>query len=68
MLDKDTGKYVTIIKSAQDAEIDDIEKYLEDDGTLIIYYDIAYDQSMYSVDSMTLPRVILAGKYKNKRR
>lgn len=68
VLDKDTGKYVTIIKSAQDAEIDDIEKYLEDDGTLIIYYDIAYDQSMYSVDSMTLPRVTLAGKYKNKRR
>lgn len=63
VLDKNTGNYVTLIKSAQDAEIDDIEKYLEDDGTLIIYYDISYNQNLYSVDSLTLPRVTLAGKY-----
>lgn len=67
VLDKATGDYVTIIKSAQDAEIDNIDKYLEDDGTLIIYYDITTNQTIRdNVGSMTLPRVTLAGKYKRR--
>lgn len=67
VLDKDTGDYVTIIKSTQDAEIDDIEKYLEDDGTLTIYYDISYNQyGSVNVDSLILPKVKLAGRYKRR--
>lgn len=64
VLDKATGKYVTLLQSAKDAEIDDIEKYLEDDGSLVIYYDIAYNSS--DVGSLTLPKVNLAGKYERR--
>ena len=67
VLDKDTGKYVTIIESGKDAEIDDIEKYIEDDGTLTIHYETAYSQNgNYNVDNPILPRVSLAGKYKRR--
>lgn len=65
VLDKDTGKYVTLIKSTHDTEIDDIEKYLEDDGNLIIYYDISYNQGD-NVSSFVLPRVDLVGKYNRR--
>lgn len=67
VLDKDTGKYVTIIESGNDAEVDDIEKYIEDDGTLTIHYNILYNPNgSVDVGNLTLPRVSLAGKYNRR--
>ena len=64
--DKKTGKYVQILESAKKAEIDNIEQYLEDDGSLKIYYELDNVQNT-DVDSYTLPRVKLAGTYKKTR-
>ncbi len=64
--DKNTGKYVKLLESAKKAEIDNIEQYLEDDGSLKIYYELDNVQNT-DVDSYTLPRVKLAGTYKKTR-
>ena len=41
-----------------------MEKYLDDDGSLTIYYEIG-DTQYQEADSYILPRVKLAGTYKN---
>ncbi len=64
--DKKTGKYVQILKSAKKTEINNIEQYLEDDGSLKVYYEISNIQNL-DVDSYMLPRVKLAGAYKKTR-
>ncbi|MCI9078283.1 MAG: ABC transporter permease subunit [Lachnospiraceae bacterium] len=61
--DKTTGKYVKLLESAKKADKTGMEKYLNDDGSLTVYYEI--DRSgYYEVDSYILPRVKLAGTYK----
>ena len=71
--DKDTGKYVKLLESAKKADIKDMEKYLEPDGSLKIYYDINSSVllNVHGPDTFsqpTLPRVKLAGTYKNAKR
>ena len=71
--DKDTGKYVKLLESTKKADIKDIEKYLEPDGSLKIYYDINSSVllNVHGPDTFsqpTLPRVKLAGTYKNAKR
>ena len=61
--DRKTGKYTTLLKSANNADKTGMEKYLDDDGNLTIYYE--FDQThKYEVDSYILPRVKVAGTYK----
>lgn len=62
--DKTTGQYVELLQSGQKADIDGMEKYLDDDGSLTIYYEIG-DTQYQEADSYILPRVKLAGTYKN---
>lgn len=71
--DKDTGKYVKLFESTKKADIKNMEKYLEPDGSLKLYYDInssillsAHGSDTFS--QPTLPRVKLAGTYKNAKR
>ncbi len=64
--DKKTGDMKKIIESGKKANVKNIADYLEKDGTLDIYYDIdlnaAYNGN-YTIDSLTLPSVKIAGKY-----
>lgn len=61
--DKTTGKYIELLQSGKKADITGLEKYLEDDGSLTIYYEIGSMQNK-EVDSYILPKVKLAGTYK----
>lgn len=65
--DKETGKNVTLLEAAKDAEIDNMEQYLEADGSLTIYYaiDINSSANIDRTDSFILPGVKLAGVYKS---
>ena len=61
--DRTTGEYIELIQSGKKADIDGMEKYLEDDGSLTVYYEIGNIQNG-GVDSYILPKVKLAGTYK----
>ena len=61
--DRTTGEYAELIQSGKKADIDGMEKYLEDDGSLTVYYEIGNIQNG-GVDSYILPKVKLAGTYK----
>lgn len=61
--DKKTGKQVTILESAKDKVVKDADRYLDEDGSLTLYYDINYNNLNYEVDSFCLPKVKLAGEY-----
>ncbi|MFG6392996.1 MAG: ABC transporter permease [Lachnospiraceae bacterium] len=65
---KKTGKYVKLLGSARETDRKDILKYLEDDGSLVIYYEFDNASNVNEVDSFTLPKVKLAGTYKKQRK
>jgi len=67
--DKTTGKYTKLLESAKEVDKTGIEKYLNDDGSLTIHYEIDRANNN-EVDSYILPKVKLAGTYKktSKRR
>ncbi len=67
--DKTTGKYTKLLESAKKVDKTGMEKYLNDDGSLTIHYEIDKTNNN-EVDSYILPKVKLAGTYKktDKRR
>lgn len=66
--DKKTGKYVKLLESAKKADRKDIAKYLEDNKSLVIYYEFDNSSQIDNVDSFILPKVKLAGTYKKQRK
>jgi len=64
--DKRTGKYIKLFSSAKEAEITNINKYLDSDGCLTIYYDFRKNTRGSDIDSCTLPGVELAGVYRKE--
>lgn len=63
---KKTGKYDILIESGKVSETEDMDKYLDADGSLTIYYDISAGNSNNETDTFTLPGVNVAGVYQKE--
>ena len=59
---KKTGELDEIIESGKETVVKGIDKYLNDDGTLTIHYNLSHNTN-YEVDSYILPRAEIAGDY-----
>ncbi len=61
VLNVNTGESVELLQSGVDADIKDMEQYVDENGYLTLIYDLKFDNE--TVDECCLPKVKLAGEY-----
>ena len=63
--DKVTGNMTKLFDSGTETVVDNVEQYLNKDGTLTLYYYIE-DDNLYNVENYCLPKVKILGEYENQ--
>ena len=63
--DKATGDMIKLFDSGTETVVDNVEQYLNKDGTLTLYYYIE-DDNLYNVENYCLPKVKILGEYANQ--
>ena len=60
-----TGNMTKLFDSGTETVVDNVEQYLNKDGTLTLYYYIE-DDNLYNVENYCLPKVKILGEYENQ--
>lgn len=63
---KQTNKFETLFSSGKEVKITNMSDYLENDGSLILYYSVEY-KSFKEIGNLCLPTVKLAGNYEKEK-